>query len=247
MDPLTWALIGGTTGLLSGILSKVQQGQEIRHQQKLHTDQYNLSKKHSDKMFSLQKNEALDNLSVERRNLNKNVGLSFDNFNTALLAQAYGIQDARIQTAASKGSFAAAEAVSGTKGNAANNLVTAYAQQGLDRNIEVQDRQNSDQLNNMVSSANMAAGAISRERASWFPGGSKVLAKKAQDDYNRKVYNLGQNEFDYQVKQLNPFINPYGFLDLISTTASGFASGYGTGVGIKEWNRQKNIPFSTKF
>jgi hypothetical protein len=192
--------------------------------------QYLFGKQYSDAQFGIQKRESLEQLGVQQRNLDTQLGLSIDDYNTALLAQAFGIQDARIQTSSAIGAHAAAEGASGTRGSSSGEMIRSYAAQGLERDIEVQYQQNQNQLNQMITGANMTADAISRERASWMPGGYRVQAKEAQDTYNANIANLGQSNFNWQLDQINLPENQ--ILDYFTGTFGGASSGFNLGTNI---------------
>jgi hypothetical protein len=215
-------------GAWAGAASVDQRAREekaaLEQQKKSAWKQYQYGQQYSDEMFALQKGEALGQLAVQRRNLGTQMGMSVDSYNTSLLAQAFGIQDARIQAGSAIGGSLAAEGMGGTRGNAANEMARSYASQGLERNVDVQDRQNRDYLNQMVSGANMAAGAIGREEASWMPGGYRARAKDAQDSYNRNLAQLGQDNFDWQIDQASPTDLDY-FTGIMGGMSSGFSLG----------------------
>jgi len=234
------ALIGAAAGIASTAINKKRNREELERQKKLAKEKYKLDKQYSDNLYSLQKNEALDQLGIQQDNLDTQLGLSVDDYNTSLLAQAFGIQGARIENASGIGASLAAEGASGTRGNASNEMIRAYAAQGLERNIELQDRQNSGNLNRMTTGANIAAAAIEREKASWMNGGYRYNEKALKDSYNRSMYDLGVKEFDYQITSMNnPFDN---FLDYSAGMLSGANSGMQWGKSIEDWKRDYNKP-----
>lgn len=220
--------LGAIGGGIAGYASVMQRGDEEKAALKQQKDsawkQYEYGKAHGDRMFGIQKAEALENLGVQRKNLDEQVGLSTDEYNTALLAQAFGIQDARIQTGSAIGASLAEEGASGVRGSATGDKIRAYALQGLERNIEAQDRQNAGQLNRMIAGANMTAGAIGREEASWMPGGYRMQQKDAQDSYNLNVANLGQDNFQWQIDNAAP-TDLDKFVGVMSGMQSGFSLG----------------------
>jgi hypothetical protein len=198
------ALAGAAAGAIGTMQSGKREQEALERQKDSAWQQYLLGKEYGDRQFALQKGEALGQLDAQQRNLDAQLGLSVNDYNTALLAQAFGIQDARIQTGSAVGASVAAEAAGGTRGNAANEMARSYAAQGLERNIEAQERQNKDSLNRMAAGANLSLSAIGRERASWQPGGFRVLEKAARDDYNRGLARLGQSDFSWQMSQAAP-------------------------------------------
>ena len=234
-----WAL--ALIGLGVGIWSAYSQGQReqanLQQQQQSAWQQYQYGKEYSDQTFDLQKGEALENLGVQRKNLDTQVGLATDDYNTALLAQAFGIQDARIQTGSAVGASLVNEAASGVRGSATNEKIRAYASQSLERNIEVQDKQNANYLNRMITGANMTVDAIGREEASWMPGGYRVQQKAAQDAYNQNIALLGQDNFNWAISQATP-----GFLDYFTSAMGGMSSGMSLG---NSWNQYSNAWFGT--
>ena len=234
--PIWLFALGG--GILGGI-SRWNQGEKekaaLEHQKNMAWQQYQYGKEYSDNAYNLQKSEALDQLGMQRRNLDTQLNTSMSDYNTSLLAQAFGIQDARIQSSSAIGESLAAEGASGARGNASNEMIRAYASQSLDRNIDLQNRQNSNYLNQLVSGANMTSDAISREQASWLPGGYRAQAKDLQDAYNLNIANLGQDNFNWQIEQAQP-----GVLDYITSILGGASSGFSMGAGIDEYRNNKN-------
>jgi len=227
-------LITAAAGAVAGGIGKSQQSKQekaaIEQQKKIAWQQYRYGKDYGDKQFGLQKDEALEQLGVQRDNLNTRLGLSVDDYNTGLLAQAFGIQDARIQAGSAAGASLAAEGASGTRGNSSGETMRAYANESLERNIGVQYQQNRNQLNSMVSGANMTADAIGREEESWGPDGYKTKAKEAQDTYNLNIANLGQSNFNWQISQATPT-----FLDYFTSAMGGASSGWQLGESINQF------------
>lgn len=241
---LTMALIGAGVGAVSTGVEKYRNQEELKRQKKMAKDQYDLNEQYGDNLYSLRKDEAFGQLGLQKRNLHGQMGLSTDDYNTSLLAQAYGMQDARIQTGAAIGASLAAEGSSGTRGNYGNELTRAYASQGLERNIELQNRQNGESLNRMITDANSAVSAIGREKASWEEGGYRQHEKALQDSYNYSVFELGRNEFDYQIKKNDPWDFSWdnildSSLDYITGMFSGAYSGLEMGKGISKLSDYK--------
>jgi len=239
-----WWLLAAGLGAAAGGFSVWQREQRekeaLRHQKEIAWEQYVLGKQHSDKRFTIQKTEALDQLGIQKRTLDTQLGLSVDEYNTALLGQAFGMQDARIQTNSAIGESLASEGLSGTRGNENNEMIRAYAAQGLERNIGVQDKQNSDYLNRMITGANTNAAAIERERSTWLPGGYRVKEKEAQDSYNLSLANLGQTDFDWRINQATPDI----FLDYPLGILSGANSGASMGYSYQNFFQQTQNPWN---
>jgi len=234
-----WLAISAAAGAIAGGIGKYQESERekaaLRQQKEMAWQQYLYGKEHSDTQFNIQKTAALEQLGVQRKNLDEQVGLSMDEYNTALLAQAFGIQDARIQTGSAVGASLASEGASGVRGSSSAAKAREYALQGLERNIDVQDRQSRNQLNKMMSGANMTLDAIGREEASWMPGGYKVQAKTAQDSYNLSIANLGQSNFNWQIGQATPT-----FLDYFSSVMGGGSSGIQLGNSINNYRNAWN-------
>ncbi|MDR1109059.1 MAG: hypothetical protein LBL19_08500 [Spirochaetaceae bacterium] len=205
MDPITLAifgvssLVGAGMGWWSADKQRREKQAELERQKRVAWDQYELGKAYSDQQYTINRTEAHSGLAIQERRLDQDVDSSIGQFNTGLLGQAYGIQDAQIQTASGIGASRAAEGMSGTRGNEANELVRAYAQQGLDRNIGLQYQQNDQALSGMITQANRGVQDISRERASWDAGGYRYESKAAQDSYNRQMAEMGQSEFDWAI------------------------------------------------
>jgi len=239
-----WMIAAAAAGGISGGVSTWQQSERekaaLEQQKRTAWKQYQLGRQHSDEQFGIQKSAAMDQMNAQRRGLDAQVNLSINDYNTALLAQAFGKQDARIQTGSDIGASMAAEGAGGTRGNAANEMVRAYAGQSLERNIGVQDRQNKDYLDRMITGANLSVDAIERERMSWQPGGYKAREKDAQDTYNLGIARLGESDFDWQIDQINDPTNRA--LNYMTGILSGASSGMSMGSSISSY---KNAWYDT--
>jgi hypothetical protein len=213
------AIAGGFTGWLSADSERKKKQEELQRQKEQAWEQYELGKAYSDQQYAINRTEAHTNLAIQSRRLDEDVDSSVDQFNTGLLAQAYGRQNARIETASSIGASRAAEGMSGTRGNGANELMRAYEQKSLDRNIDLQYRQNGQALSGMITGANRGLQDINRERASWDPGGYRYESKTAQDAYNLQLAELGQNNFDWAIQHAS---SPEEYaLSILSGASSG--------------------------
>ena len=231
--------LGALGGALLGGISTWRQGKKekaaLEKQKKDAWQQYKYGKEYSDEMFGLQRKEALDQLNTQSRGLDTQMGMAVDDYNTSLLGQAFGMQDARIQTGSAIGESRAAEGASGTRDSATNEMLRAYAAAGLERNAELQNKQNSNYLNQMVTGANMTVDSINKEKDSWMPGGYRAQAKEAQDLYNLNIAKLGQNNFDWNIQQSKP-----GFLEYFTGAVGGASMGFdmvNNAIDLKDaWN-----------
>jgi hypothetical protein len=229
MDPITLAifgvsaLLGGGMGVWSAARQSRDEQDRLRRQQAQAWEKYELGKAYSDNQYAINRDEAQVNLALQARRLDEDVGSSVDQFNSGLLGQAYGIQNAQIQTASGIGASRAAEGMSGTRGNGANELMRAYEQNSLDRNIGLQYRQNDQAMAGMIGQANRGMADIGRERASWEPGGYRYQSKTAQDEYNRDLALSGQSDFDWAIG--NAAMGPEDW-------ALGFFGGASSGLGL---------------
>jgi hypothetical protein len=226
------AIAGGAIGLISGIMGNSRQRKQAEQQKELAWDQYLAGKAYSDRQYSIQKENAAEDLALQRYRLNQSIDASVDQFNTGLLGQAYGIQQAQIQTASSTGASLAAEGAGGTRGNAASGLMRAYEERSLERNIQLQNEQNSQAVGGLATQATNASQTINRERASWNEGGYRYELKQAQDDYNRRMAELGQSNFDWNIDQINASA-PW---DIMGSMFGGASSGMGLGGSISQFN-----------
>jgi hypothetical protein len=205
-----------------------QEQEALERQKQAAWDQYELGKEYSDSQYAINRGEAGTQAAIQQGRLDRNVGQSVDQFNLGLLSQAYGVQNAQIQTASNIGASLAAEGMGGTRGNEANGLMRAYEQKSLDRNVALQQRGSDLSLQGMLSQASDTAADIRRERESWDPGGYRYRQKEAQDAYNLGMANLGQENFDWQIAQAEPTA-----LDYIT----GGIQGGSTGLDLwNSWN-----------
>jgi gas vesicle protein len=220
--------IGAAVGGLFGLFSTDKQSREaqaqLEQQKKTAWAQYPAGQKYSDQQFSLQRREAQSQLYAQENRLNQSVDQEVAQFNTGLRAQAYGIQDAQIQAAGDIGASLAAEAAGGTRGSTGGGLMRSYAQQSLDRNIALQNRQNDQALAGMLSQANNSLQDINRERASWQAGGYAYESQVAQDSYNRELAKLGQADFDWRINAAAAAPEDY-LLGMFGGASSGLALG----------------------
>jgi hypothetical protein len=207
---------------------KQKEQERIDEEKRKAQESYRIGKEASDKQYTINRDEAQAGLDLQGRRLDQDVGSSIGQFNTSLLAQAYGIQDAQIQTASGIGASRAAEGMSGTRGNAANELVRAYAQQGLDRNIGLQYQQNDQALSGMITQANRVVQDISRERASWDPGGYRYELKGAEDTRNKDLADLGISALTWQSDQ----VNNYAWMNYTSDALKGGMNGFQFGTDL---------------
>jgi hypothetical protein len=224
--------IGATIGVVSAISNNKRQQEQIEQQKKSAWAQYLAGKAYSDKQYAIQEGNAAETLGIQRYRLNQSVDAGVDQFNTGLLGQAYGIQNAQIQTASSVGSSLAAEGMGGTRGNAANGLMRAYEERSLERNIQLQNQQNSQAIGGIAAQATNASMDINRERNSWKEGGYRYELQQAQNDYNLQMAQIGQSNFDWsktQVQNAMPF-------DILSGMFSGASSGLSLGGSINSFN-----------
>jgi hypothetical protein len=224
------ALLGAAAGGVAAWQNSEREKDAITQQKQTAWKQYELGQQHSDEQYAIQRGEALYQLGAQERALTETLGLSLDEYNTGLLAQAFGIQDARIQTSQTVGAATAAEGAGGTRGNAANELVRAYAAQGLERSITVQDRQNQNALDRLFSGVNQSTAAIAHERDSWKSGGYRFAQKESQDAYNLATAKLGQSNFNWQLEQAEPT-----FLDYATGILGGASSGMGMANSIYDF------------
>jgi hypothetical protein len=240
-----WMAIPAILGAAAGGISVWQQSERekaaLEQQKRMAWKQYQLGKEHSDAQYSIQRGEAQLLADRARWRLDQNVGLSTDQMNTGLLAQAFGIQDARIQSASNTGASLAAEGAGGTRGNAANELVRAYEAQGLERNIDIQNQQNEQSLRGFIAGANNSLTDIVHERNSWDPGGYRYQLKEAQDSYNRGIAKLGQDNFDWQIDQATPT-----FLDYTTGIFGGGSSGMSMANSIYDFKNAWQNSFKKK-
>jgi hypothetical protein len=223
------ALVGGAIGVASSIFGGNKQAAAYERQKDNAWQRYLINKEFADTQFALNKNESLTSLNIQQRRLGEDLSAGVDSYNTGLLGQAYGIQDAQIGLASQLGAFDAAQGASGTRGNEASGLVKAYAQTSFDRNLALQREQNDQALSGMTTQATRAGADIQRERNSWGAGGYRTQLYNAEDERNRKLAELGQQELQYAADQARP-----GFFDTLLGGLSGASSGLSFGANLTE-------------
>jgi hypothetical protein len=231
LAPVLLGIGGAGIGWWSASEEERKKKEQLNFQKEQAWAKYELGKAYSDQQYGINRTEAQTGLDVQQRRLDEDVDSSIGQFNTGLLAQAYGIQNAQIQTASGIGASRAVEGMSGTRGNAANELMRAYEQTGLDRNIDIQYQQNDQALGGMIAQANRGVQDIARERASWDPGGYRYQSKAAQDDYNLKMAELGQDDFDWAMD------HAAGWEDYAVSVLSGASTGLSLyNSAMQAWN-----------
>jgi len=244
-----WMLAGAAVGALFGGINTARERQRekgsIEQQRKNAQAQYKYQNELSDNQYGIQKGEALWQLGMQKQSLHDSLGQFSDQFNTHLLSRSYAGQDAQIQTNSAIGASMAYDGMNGTRGNDASQLTRDYISKNLDRQMEVQNRSDANTLSATTQNADRATAAIEHEKAAWETGGYRNNMKEAGDLYNKKMYELGQDNFDYYLND----INNNTFLDYAAGIIGGGISGFNFGAGIHQlsyntdWNNMdwKNI------
>ena len=235
------ALLGAAAGGIAAWQQSDQEQKALGKQKETAWKQYKLGKEHSDAQYAIQRGEAQSQAALAQQRLDQGVDMSIGQMNTSLLAQAFGIQDAQIQTASNIGASLAAEGASGARGSAAGELIRAYETQGLERNIDIQNRQNEQALLGLTVQANNSMADIVHERNSWDPGGYRYQSKEAQDAYNRDIAKLGESNFDWQIKQAEPSI-----LDYATGMLQGASSGMSMASSMYQFDNTYDVSGSIK-
>jgi hypothetical protein len=232
MSALLFGLGGAVIGGLSTLISGKKQKDALRAQKENAWQRYLINKEFGDAQFGINKGEALTSLGIQQGRLREDVDTGVGNFNTGLLGQAYGIQDAQIGLAGQLGAHDAAQGMSGTRGNEANGLTRAYAQKSFDQNVGLQNKQNDAAIGSIMTGATRGNQDIERERESWGEGGYRTLLYNAEDERNLKLARLGQTEYDSAISAANP-----GIFDYLAGGFSGASLGLSLYSGIQEAKR----------
>jgi hypothetical protein len=230
--PLVMGGIGAIAGGFSVEQQRQRENEVLKKQKETAEKQYKYGKEQSDSIYAIQKGEAYWQYAMQERGVREGMNQFTDEYNTAMLSRAYGEQDARIQTAFGTGASLAAEGMSGTRGNAANQMVRNYSEKGMERQLEVQSKQDANVLAGTIMDANRTMIAIGHERSSWEEGGHRYETKAAQDKYNKDMYQLGQDNTDWQIRQNQP---DKMWLDYLTGTFTGASSGMDLGYKYKDY------------
>jgi hypothetical protein len=229
------AAIGAATSIINTWRERERYEDEIKRNKKNAEDAYRYGKENSDRQYALQKGEALWKLGLHDRALREGMNQFSDEYNTNLLARAYGEQDARIQTASGIGASLAQEGMGGTRGNEANALMRKYYSDRLERELEIQKKQDAATLAGTVNSANRTVTELEHEKASWDPGGYRHESKTANDLYNKQMSDMAVENYKWQ---LNDMKDPWNqFFDYFSAFNSGASSGSNTGNSIYKYGQ----------
>jgi hypothetical protein len=235
--PIIAAVAGAAIGGLSSLMSGSKQAAAYAEQKRIAWEQYLANKEFADTQWGVNKGEALKSLGIQQGRLNEDVNAGVENFNLGLLGQAYGMQDARIGLASQMGAYDAAQGASGARGNEANGLVKAYAQNSFDRSAALQGEQNDQGLAGMMTQAARGSQDISRERDSWGAGGYRTQLYEAEDERNRKLAELGQQQLQYQADASAP-----GVFDFLTGGIMGANTGLNFASNVQEAQRYSNQP-----
>jgi len=229
MGGLLFALGGLAIGGLSTYLSGEKQKAALRQQKENAWQGYLINKESADTQFAINKGEALTGLGIQQGRLREDLNTGVENYNTGLLGQAYGIQDARINLAGQMGAADAAQGMSGTRGNEASGLMKAYALNSFERNAGLQEKQNDQALGAMMTGANRSNQDIEREKDSWGEGGYRTQLYNAEDERNRKLAQMGQDQYDQAITAANP-----GIFDYLAGGFQGMSTGLSLYSGFHE-------------
>lgn len=235
------ALVGGALGWLNTKRERDREKNALDRRMSDNAAAYGYGRELGDSQYSLQKGEALWQLGMRDRSLREGMNRFADEYNTYLLARAYGEQDARIQTASGVGASLVQEGMGGTRGNEALQLMRDYAANSTERRIDLQRRQDANTLAGAISDTNLSVTEMAHERASWDPGGYRYESKAAQDDYNKRMFELGQANYQWQLDDINDPANT--FLDYTLGIFGGASSGMSLGGSIARFNSDWGYDF----
>jgi hypothetical protein len=235
--PLIAAIAGAAIGGASKLISGKQQEKALKEQKANAWQSYLINKDFADTQFGIQQGEALSSLGIQGGRLREDVRTGTENFNTGLLGQAYGIQDAQMGLASQLGAYDVNQGASDTRGNEANGLVKAYAQTSFDRNLELQRQQTDQQHEGMITGANRAGQDLNREKESWGEGGYRTRLYEAESDRNRELALLGQSEYDSAISAAKP-----GILDYLTGGLLGASQGMSLYSGISDASKYQGSP-----
>jgi hypothetical protein len=224
------SLLGAGMGTLSTFVQNRNDQDKLDHDRKMAWKQYELGKASSDSQFAIQQSAALAQLGAQEARVNQEFDQAMGQFNTNLLSQAFGIQDAQVQTAMGVGEACAAAGASGTRGNAAAGLNSAYAQNRLQQGINLQERQNHESLDALGTQVSNALNDIKQERFDWGDTGYHAGLKHIEDQYNRSMAKLGQASYEWQSNVLNDPWNQG--INFAGNILSGMQTGFNTGKSI---------------
>lgn len=229
---LAAAAVGAAIGAINTANERSRAQEELEIQKQNAANAYIFGKQLSDTQYGIQKNEALWQLGQQDRALREGMDQFTSEYNTHLLARAYGEQDARIQTASGIGASLVQEGMSGTRGNEANQLMRDYAANSLENQIGIQRQQDANTLAGTVNNAGRSIAAINHERASWDPGGYRLDSKIANDLYNSQMFQMGQANYQWQLND----IKNNAILDYTAGIFGGASTGMSVGKTINDYS-----------
>jgi len=177
---------------------------------------------------------------MHERALHEGLDRFTDDWNTAMLDRAFGEQDARIQTASGIGASRVWEGMGGTRGNAANGLARGYASRSLERGLDIQGRRDASALTGTLQEAGRARASMEHERSSWDSGGWRKEAHAARADYNKKLAEQGQDDFQWALDNWKADRFP----DYITAGFFGASSGLGLADDILTYDKNWTNFFS---
>jgi hypothetical protein len=228
--------IGALLGGASYLDSSRKNQKEIRRQQGLAEKAYGFQTDYNNRMYGLQKGEALATLGIQQNRLRDAFGMDVQGFNLGLEGQALGNQAARVGLSESTGMARAAQGASGTRGGSLDTQI-AYHEDQFSRQMDLQERGNSLSMQGMASQYTNAWQDIGREEASWSSGGWRHESKLLGDAYAANMHGLQMDEYDHAYKDAG-----FNMMDFLAAGLGGAASGAGLGAQVGGFMQQVGNP-----
>ena len=230
------AAAGAAVGGGSVALNKQREKDELDRQKKYAKEAYGYKTAYGQNMYNLQRGEALETLGIARNRLADAFDMDVAGFNLGLEGQALQNQDARISLADSAGMALAAQGASGARGSDSLQTRLDYAETGLNRQMDLQDRGNSLAIQNMAKQYSNQFADIGREIDSWGPGGYRYRANELSKTYERQMHGLQMQGYDDAIYDIN---DPrYAWMDYLTGIFGGAGQGANFGKKVGQFAAQ---------
>lgn len=225
------AAAGGALGLAAVGMGKQREAEEIARQKGYAQKAYGYKTAYDQGMFNLQKGEALEAAGMARNRLADAFGADIEGFNLGLEGQALQSQGARIALGDSEGMALAAQGASGTRGSGSLQRRLDYAENSLNRQLDLQDRGNSLSMQNMARQYSNQFADIGREIDSWGPGGYRHEANELGKTYAEQMHGLQIK--GYEDAEADIYDPRYQWMDYLTGIFGGMGQGasFGKKVG----------------
>jgi hypothetical protein len=227
------AIAGAAANQISYLWGANRQRREIGRQESQAQAAYDYRRAYEDRMWGLQRGEALETLGIQSNRLAQSFNEDLAGYNLGLAGQALDNQAARVSLEEGAGMARTAQGASGTRGSDSLDRQIAYHTGMLDRRLDVQDQGNSLAMQSMARQYTNSFADIGREVDSWASGGWRTEAKSLSDLYAQQMHGLEMEGYAHARHEAAP-----NFLDFMVAGLSGAGTGAQFGAQVDAWRDQ---------